>query len=155
MNTLTHIMPRGGVVTFPSAPKYGTALLVEMPTQRHGRDSAGLEYVYQRRADKTRNVHRLSWQNITKTVLDALLLFYQTAQGTKHTFIWIDHLADMHSVYFSSEQINWKQTGPDRYNVVIALEEPLVIQAAQKQAQAVSWQYLDVTFADGTPVTYA
>lgn len=124
INTLTQIAPRVGMVAFVGAPRYGSPLLVEMPTQRLGIDSSGAEYIYQRRPD-TRCLHRLTWTSGTRTMLDALLAFYQIAQGCKYDFTWTDHLGNNHLARFPLEQIRYKRTGLDRYNITIGLEEQI------------------------------
>ncbi len=124
MNTLTHILPRSGSVTFGTAPKYGQPALVEKPAQRAGWDSDGNAYCY-RGKEVPRCLHRLSWSGLRKATLDALLEFNLVAQGCRYNFVWQDHEGIGHAVNFTREQIRWKQTGPDQYNVSIGLEETI------------------------------
>lgn len=126
MNTLTHTQPRSGSISLGSAPRYGQPELSEQPSQRSGFDSSGDFYCYG--GNKTpRVVHRLAWSNFNKTRLDDLLRFHQEAQGCKHLIVWVDYLGVGHAVNFLREQIHWKQTGPDRYQVTIGLEESIAL----------------------------
>ena len=126
VNTLDHTLPRIGTVIFASAPVYGVPKLVEMPSQRQGRDSSSGVYIYQSRAD-TRCLHRLTWKNGTAAIVQNLLLFQQMANGCKHDFIWTDHQDNNRLVRFPKEPLTWHQTGPDRYTITIGLEENILM----------------------------
>lgn len=121
-NSLAHISPRTGTVSFGIGPKHGQPATVDIPCQRLARDSSANTYVYGK-ARAPRTLHRLSWDTRPESVVTDLLAFRQTAKGNKYLFTWTDHLGSDHTVRFSGSGLSYRQTGADTWSITIDLEE--------------------------------
>ena len=87
-----------------------------------GRYSDGSVVVYDK-SSAQRGKYTLQFTRISAVVLADLLSFFALVEGIRYPFTWTDHLAVVRSVKFAESNLNYTQTGPDRYTVSITLNE--------------------------------
>ena len=91
--------------------------------QQAARDAAGELYVYSK-SSLQRRLHRLHFARIDAATRAALLGFMRdTAQGTKYSFTWTDHLDVARTVRFATGKLRITPVGPTHYAVDISLQE--------------------------------
>ena len=87
-----------------------------------GRYSSGARVVYEKSTFQRRS-WALSFVRVSHADLLSLLNFFRVVGGVSRAFTWRDHQMVVRTVRFTQPRIDYRQTGPDRYEATVGVFE--------------------------------
>lgn len=87
-----------------------------------GRYSSGARVVYEKSTFQ-RRAWILPFTRLNEGQISGLLAFLQLVEGMRRVFTWTDHLGTVRTVRFTQPRIDYRQTGPDRYEATVGVFE--------------------------------
>lgn len=117
MNAITY---GGTTVQFPAVPLRDASDPLQL-VQASAMASDGSQYVYNKGL-QYRTPHRMTYVQVSDSVLADLRTLYAAADGGRHPVTWYDDQSAAHTCRFSA-QIKHVQTGANRNRIELELEE--------------------------------